>query len=243
MGRPACLCSGIQPGHGAFGPRGCGQGRPRSESGEASPHPAPRLPLRHSGGRAVLTSLRRRRPVSRTGSPRGWGRGRGSRAGYTRNPTGRLLCPPPPPAPMVDASACLLTKIQGRGRRRLPRKARPCPRDPQEKRPAGAARVGIGVAASPPGRGPAVFRGLGAPALRGGDQTSAGRGLGDTQAGRSRAARRGPLLGAARRALSRERRRRPWPRCWSPIPGQPKARRPPWSRRRAGRSRRMLAPR
>lgn len=134
----------------------------------------------------MLTSLRRRRPVSRTGSPRGWGRGRGSRAGYTRNPTGRLLCPPPPPAPMVDASACLLTKIQGRGRRRLPRKARPCPRDPQEKRPAGAARVGIGVAASPPGRGPAVFRGLGAPALRGGDQTSAGRGLGDTQAGGTR---------------------------------------------------------
>ena len=139
MGRPACLCPGIQSGHGALGPRGCGQGRPRSESGEASPHPAPRLPLRHSRGRAVLTSLRRRRPVSRTGSPRGCGRGRGSRAGYTRNPTGHLLCPSPPPAPMVDASVCLLTKIQGRGRRRLPRKARPSPRDPQEKRPAGAA--------------------------------------------------------------------------------------------------------
>ena len=45
--------------------------------------------------------------------PRGWGRGRGSQTGYTRNPTGPLLGPLPP-APRVDASVYLLIKKQGR---------------------------------------------------------------------------------------------------------------------------------
>lgn len=83
---------------------------------------------------------------------------------------------------MVDASACLLTKIQGRGRRRPRGKPGQAtlpsclPGDPQEKRPAGAGPGRDRGRCVPPGRDPAVFRGLGAPALRGGDRASAGRG-------------------------------------------------------------------
>lgn len=238
----------------ASGPHWAHRGADRGGQGQSREEhrltPPPRLPLRHRRRRAVLTCLRRSRPVSRTCSPRGWGRGRGSRAGYTRNPTGQLLCPPPPPAPMVDASACLLTKIQGRGRRRLPRKARPS--HPAILSPGGPA--GEAAGRSWPGSGSGSLR----PLPVGTPQCSADSGLphcaevtrrvrgGDSGTRRRGGPERpgcGSLLGAVRRALSPEHRRRPWPRCWSPIPGQPRARRPPRWRRQAGRSRRMLAPR
>lgn len=76
------------------------------------PRPHSHLSLKAPRGRALLTSLPRSRPSAEP-VPSGWGRGRGSQTGYTRNPTGPLPGPLPP-APRVDASVYLLIKKQGR---------------------------------------------------------------------------------------------------------------------------------